>query len=845
MLARRALIVDRDNTFVERLRGCLQALDCDLDVARGRREALDYLASGETAIVFLAVERPKKSGFKAFIDVKQRARDVPIVLASSTVPMSELLLHQKLRLHADAYIDKRSLSERELLETLDRLLHLNLDPAELPTLVEQANAVRNLARRFPRTGNASRRSVVVSPTACSGTTEEEALENEREDVLSPVDPELIALLGDIGGPSVVAEPHDDEVDESDDDVEGDDGFAESDDIAWLQEEVQRLKNELAQAKRSASCSPFSTDYLALSEQADAEKRSNARLRREHTSRARQVKALRTRLLQVADRLLRVERLRDQLLEQVSRLELRADSLERELAQSRRDKDELARRLDEETQRRKDSERRHASDLQSLEKRLAEATSQTVEAEARHGKDLAEAEQRFLASRAEAIERERRRLDEERQLIKREHEAAVEAQAEAARNELAEAIEAERRRQDEQRQRMKREHEAAAEAQAETWQQEQAAALQAQQRRLEEERQRLTLEKEAAIQAQAETWRKQLRTVVEEKDAEWQRKLDELRDLEAHESHAWLEDHQKELDELRLSMQRAVRAKEQELATIRADVEAGEQLRKRHAAKFEEDVLELQQEHARALEKQSLEHDAQLEELRRSHASALASLEDEQSKTVDQLTAAHQLELAERERQHAEAIQQTLASALQEHVRDTEVRLNDFEASKSTYKENLAKTEQLYKEQVELLEKRHAEALDRQKIQYEREQDQLRAEHTAAIAELERSNREEQELSVALKQAEWQSRLEEVRQEQTETLAAERGEIQVLIEALEAVKSVDGSEEGPVESTSEGAGVERSSTMLRKIAEEMDRLGEPDQSPSPLQPAEDGTDRRSD
>ena len=110
MLARRVLIVDRDKTFVERLRRCLQALDYDLDVARGRREALEYLASGDTAIVFLAVERPKKSGFKAFTDVKQRARNVPIVLASSTVPMAELLLHEKLA------------SAKEQKELIDKLL---------------------------------------------------------------------------------------------------------------------------------------------------------------------------------------------------------------------------------------------------------------------------------------------------------------------------------------------------------------------------------------------------------------------------------------------------------------------------------------------------------------------------------------------------------------------------------------------------------------------------------------------------------------------------------------------------------------------------------------------------
>jgi CheY-like chemotaxis protein len=831
MLARRALIVDRDKTFVERLRRCLQALDYDLDVARSRREALEYLASGDTAIVFLAVERPKKSGFKAFTDVKQRARNVPIVLASSTVPMAELLLHQKLRLHAEAYIDKRSLSERELLETLDRLLQLNLDPAELLTL----------AGRPRSTGDASRRSVVVSRTPGSGDAEEEARVNEREDVLSTVDPALVALLGDVDGTPVVAEPYDDEVDEADEDDE----FAESEEIACLQEEVQRLRSELAQAKRSASSSPFSTDYLALSEQADAEKRSNARLRREHASRARQVEALRAKLLQVAERLLQVERLRDRLLEQVRTLEGRTDSLERELDQSRKSKDDLARRFDEEIKRREDSERQHASDLESFEKRLAAATLQTVETEARRGKELAKAEQSFLASRAEAIERERRQLDEERQRMKREYEAAAAAQAETARKEQAEAVEKERHRQHEQQRQMKQEYEAAAEAQAETWRQEQAAALEEQQRRLEEVRLRLKLEHEAAFQAQAEDWRKQQRTVVEEKDAEWQRKLDKLRILEEHELNVWNEGHQKQLAELRHSMEQAVRAKEQELATIRADAEAGEQLRKCQAAKFEESVRELRQEHARVLEKQSLEHNAQLEKLEGTHACALATLEDQHGKTVDQLTAAHQLDLAERERQHAEAIEQALSSARREHVRDTEARLDDFESSRLTHQQSLAKAEQLYKEQVELLEKLHAEQLDRQKFQHEREQDRLRTEHAAAIAELEHSIREEQELTVALKQAEWQTQLAEVQQEQAQTLAAERGELQVLIDALEAVKGVERSEEDPVESTSESEGVESSSTILREIAEEMDRLGEPDPALSPAQPAEDRTGTRSD
>jgi len=843
MLARRALIVDRDKNFVDRLRRCLQSLDFDLDVARSRREALEYLASGETAIVFLAVERPKKSGFKAFTEVKQRARNVPVVLASSTVPMAELLLHQKLRLHAEAYVDKRALGEQEILETLDDVLQLDLDPAELASLADQARAVEILA------DHSRRRSA----------EREGEIDESGEDALSVVDPALVALLGGVGASPTRAEPNDfDEEHEAEDEDE----FVESDEVASLQDEVHRLENELAQAKRSASSSPFSTDYLALSEQAELEKRSNARLKREHSSRAKQVEALRAKLLQVADRLLRVERLRDQLIEQVRTLEAQGDQQLRESTQLKSAKDDLTLRLEEELKRREKVERQHAADLESFENRLAEQSLRVVEAEERHGRDLAAAEQSFLTSRVEAIEKERRRLDEDRQRMKREHEAAAAAQAEAANKEQAQAVEEQRRRHEEELQLIKFEYESAATAQAETRRMEQAAAAEEQRLRLDEERQRLRLEHEAAVKAQAEAWRMQQRTVVEEKDAEWQQKLDELRNLDERELNVRHEDHQRQLSELNASMEQAVRAKEQELATIRADVEAAEQLRERQSAQFEQTAREIREEQARVLQAADLEHDRRLEESRAEHARDLAARDEQHARQIDELNAAHRQALVERDRQHAEAVAQALADATHKHVRDTEERLDDFESSKLNHQTNLAKAEQLYKEQVELLEKLHVEQLDRQKIQLEREQDRMRAEQAAAIAELEHSFREEQELTIALKQAEWQTRLEEVREEQARALAVERGEMQVLIDALEAVKDVDRLEtpagETSAEPAAEGESIESSSSMLREIAEEMDRLGdsisdaamdavEPDPAiaSTPVDPQADGSTRNAD
>ena len=121
MPSSRALIVDRDSDFAERLDRCLCLLGFTVEIVDNRREALESLRADGAEFVFIAVERPKKTGFKVFTDVKRLARNVPIVLASSTVPMDELLMHQKLRLHADAYVDKRGLSDRKILDTLNDL----------------------------------------------------------------------------------------------------------------------------------------------------------------------------------------------------------------------------------------------------------------------------------------------------------------------------------------------------------------------------------------------------------------------------------------------------------------------------------------------------------------------------------------------------------------------------------------------------------------------------------------------------------------------------------------------------------------------------------------------------
>lgn len=437
MPSSRALIVDRDKTFTRRLDRCLGSLGFTVEIAENRREALESLALDTPGLIVIAVERPKKAGFKVFTDIKRLVRNVPIVLTTATVPMAEFLMHQKLRLHADGYIDKRELTDRELLDRLNELLGLSFDPAELSRLAapSRSGRVRHGRSRVSRDG------------AISGTndapeigTDDELLDDEDGDRLQALDPGLADLLADVDASSVIAESTDADV--ADDPDVDDDDFEDADEtIASLQEEVHRLQRELDHAQRSASSSPFSTDYLDLTNRVDAGERSKARMQREVDTRVRQVESLRAKLLQIAGRLLSAERLRDQSLNRVRELDARLGPLESELRLSRERGDDLARRLDDEQARRTSLEQQHASTVESFDIRLADEKRRSVEAQQQHRLELSAAEQRHQTQRTDAVEQERRRLDEQLQQMKREFETTALAEAESLRAEQAAAIEA--------------------------------------------------------------------------------------------------------------------------------------------------------------------------------------------------------------------------------------------------------------------------------------------------------------------------------------------------------------------------------------------------------------------
>ena len=436
MPSSRALIVDRDKTFAQRLDRCLGSLGFTVEIAENRREALESLTLDAPGIIVIAVERPKKAGFKVFTDVKRLIRNVPIVLTSGTLPMAEFLMHQKLRLHADAYIDKRELTDRELLDRLNELLGLNFDPAELSRMAAPSRSGRARHGR----SRLSHADAVDSPNDATDSESDDELFDDDGDQLNVLDPGLADLLADVDASPVIVESVDadfaDELDEDDDEFKDDDEA-----IVSLREEVHRLQRELDHAQRSASSSPFSTDYLDLTNRVDAGERSKARLQREVDTRVRQVESLRAKLLQIASRLLNAERLRDQTLNRVRELEARLGPLESEIRLSRERGDDLARRLDDEQDRRTSLERQHASSVESFEIRLSEEKRRAVEAQQRHRLELSAAEQRYLVQHREAVEQERRRLDAQLEQVERETESAALIEVESVREQQTAAIEA--------------------------------------------------------------------------------------------------------------------------------------------------------------------------------------------------------------------------------------------------------------------------------------------------------------------------------------------------------------------------------------------------------------------
>ncbi len=122
MLHRRALVIDRDEIFSTLVQDWLSDYAFEVHVTGDGGEGLAMVSDLKPNLIFIAVDLPDRSGFSLFTKAKTMARRVPVILSTSTLPWSEMALHEKLKIHADFYLDKRTLTQEEFLKKQHLLL---------------------------------------------------------------------------------------------------------------------------------------------------------------------------------------------------------------------------------------------------------------------------------------------------------------------------------------------------------------------------------------------------------------------------------------------------------------------------------------------------------------------------------------------------------------------------------------------------------------------------------------------------------------------------------------------------------------------------------------------------
>ena len=332
-----ALIADEDEVFRDRLSVLLSENGIELAVAEGDEDLLSLLQRLRPAVVVLAVELPGKAGFTSFSKVKKAQRNVPVVIVTSTVSRTDMKMHEKLRAHAEIYLEKAELPDEELLGAIARAAALELS---LPEPAED-NATTAVAVATPMPAVAG---PIEAPEQESPDVSENASAMLHPRLLELLDPETAAILAEIDeGPSGSARPI---------------GEASQERIEELEEDVDRLETELRHARVDAQHSPFASEFVTIREEDGRKDREISTASRALARRNAQIRVVKRRLTELATRLVAAGTDRDEARQVAEELDSRVESIQEKLDQS--------------TERAAASKNEHMEEVRALKERLSRA-----------------------------------------------------------------------------------------------------------------------------------------------------------------------------------------------------------------------------------------------------------------------------------------------------------------------------------------------------------------------------------------------------------------------------------------------------------------------------------------
>lgn len=552
MPTRRALVIDNDEQFRELLRHALGPHGFEIRTAAGEDEWLQQLESARPDLIFVAVELPGREGFARFGRLKSAARSVPVALTTATLPPAELSVHEKLKVHADVYLDKRDLTPELLVKRLARFL--DSDPA----------------LRGPPEGRAADAGG-SGPDATASSDEEAWL---AEFLGEGVDAEIVALLDSVLGPSdPLGAPEDAGAGGPDPVPE-----ASSARMTELEAEIDRLRRELDDARREARSSPFAGDFLSMREVASSREAEIDRLRSEVGARNRKIAGFKEVIEKLARRLGPLAHERDEANERAEELQSRCENAEAEVRRAREQGEEFRIRCEQSAAELAAAHEKHerarqvhehgleelkasyAAHLEQAERRQADALAaleaahreQLAAVERCHRTELAKAEQAGRELRDFAAAADELAFAQRAESLRAEHEGALaavraqhEEQIDALRAEAKKALAVRRRESEAAESRAAASERARAEAELAAAQSAHELAMTALKERFAEELASTRSAHQEALEAREGALRTELADAVArekasanqrfaEAESQWSARIDALRERHAQE-----------------------------------------------------------------------------------------------------------------------------------------------------------------------------------------------------------------------------------------------------------------------------------------------------------------------
>ena len=133
MASRRVLVFDDDSDFLTLLKSTLGEYGFEIQAVDPSSDDIHRVKELKPEAIFIAADDPNKLGYALCTKFKKTVgKKIPIILATSTISPRNFAMHGKMKMRADAYLDKRSLSRGELLHNLDELVGLGTRTGPLP-----------------------------------------------------------------------------------------------------------------------------------------------------------------------------------------------------------------------------------------------------------------------------------------------------------------------------------------------------------------------------------------------------------------------------------------------------------------------------------------------------------------------------------------------------------------------------------------------------------------------------------------------------------------------------------------------------------------------------------------